>query len=133
MLRTTTWLDQVPWHVQSALQHAIGQREALERIRVQDLRDVEQQRAILVDVEHDLADLTLFADAIGRLIGDEDVRDERSNRVMNFGLSDSDILLELINNRIAGIILSVPGDGDLDNNSVINANDATLIRNLLVP
>ncbi|MDX5330316.1 MAG: 2OG-Fe(II) oxygenase, partial [Caulobacteraceae bacterium] len=33
--------------------------------------------------------------------GDEDVRDERSNRVMNFGLSDSDILLELINNRIA--------------------------------
>lgn len=33
--------------------------------------------------------------------GGEDVRDERSNRVMNFGLSDSDILLELINNRIA--------------------------------
>lgn len=33
--------------------------------------------------------------------GDEDIRDERSNRVMNFGLSDSDILLELINNRIA--------------------------------
>lgn len=63
-LRTTTWLDQVPWHIQSALQHAMGQREALERIRVQDLRDVEQQQAILVDVQHDLADLTLFADAI---------------------------------------------------------------------
>jgi len=63
-LRTTTWLDQVPWHVQSALQHAMGQREALERIRVQDLRDVEQQQAILADVQHDLADLTLFADAI---------------------------------------------------------------------
>jgi len=63
-LRTTTWLDQVPWHIQSALQHAMGQREALERIRVQDLRDVEQQQAILVDVQHELADLTLFADAI---------------------------------------------------------------------
>lgn len=33
--------------------------------------------------------------------GGEDVRDERSNRVMNFGLGDSDVLLELINNRIA--------------------------------
>ncbi|MFN3511484.1 MAG: 2OG-Fe(II) oxygenase [Phenylobacterium sp.] len=33
--------------------------------------------------------------------GGEAVRDERSNRVMNFGLADSDVVLELINNRLA--------------------------------
>lgn len=33
--------------------------------------------------------------------GGESVQDERSNRVMNFGLSNSDVILELINNRLA--------------------------------
>jgi hypothetical protein len=33
--------------------------------------------------------------------GGESVRDERSNRVMNFGLADSDVILELINHRLA--------------------------------
>ncbi|HEX6860121.1 MAG TPA: 2OG-Fe(II) oxygenase [Caulobacteraceae bacterium] len=33
--------------------------------------------------------------------GGESVRGERTNTVMNFGLVDSDVLLELINNRIA--------------------------------
>lgn len=33
--------------------------------------------------------------------GGESVQDERSNRVMNFGLADSDVVLELINNRLA--------------------------------
>jgi prolyl 4-hydroxylase len=33
--------------------------------------------------------------------GGESVQDERSNRVMNFGLADSDVVLELINHRLA--------------------------------
>lgn len=33
--------------------------------------------------------------------GGESVEDVRSNRVMNFGLADSDVVLELVNNRIA--------------------------------
>ena len=33
--------------------------------------------------------------------GGESIQDERSNRVMNFGLADSDVVLELINHRLA--------------------------------
>ena len=62
-LRTTTWLSQIPWTIQSTLQEALGQREALERIRVQDLRDVEQQQAILNAVQQQLRDLTTIANA----------------------------------------------------------------------
>jgi len=35
--------------------------------------------------------------------GGESVEDVRSNRVMNFGLADSDVVLELVNSRIAAV------------------------------
>lgn len=63
-LRTSTYLAQMPWTIQSTIQQALGQREALERIRVQDLRDIEQQQAILNSVQKQLHDLTTIAHAV---------------------------------------------------------------------
>ena len=51
-------------HIRSALQRAIGQRRAIETMRVHDLRDIEQQQALLAAADRDLADLELLADAI---------------------------------------------------------------------
>jgi hypothetical protein len=44
--------------------------------------------------------------------GGESVSDERSNAVMNFGLSDSDFLLELINLRIADAVDMPPENAE---------------------
>ena len=51
-------------HIRAALQEAIGKRRAIEAMRVHDLRDVEQQQALLADANRDLADLGLLAHAI---------------------------------------------------------------------
>lgn len=51
-------------HIRSALEQAIGKRKAIEGMRVHDLRDVEQQQALLADADRELSDLGLLADAI---------------------------------------------------------------------
>lgn len=50
-----------------------------------------------------LAEPSLRRGMIVNEAGGESVEDVRSNRVMHFGLADSDLLLELINNRLAEV------------------------------
>jgi hypothetical protein len=62
-IHANTLTDQTA-HIRAALQQAIGKRKAIEAMRVHDLRDVEQQQALLADADRELADLGLLADVI---------------------------------------------------------------------
>lgn len=62
-IHVDTLTDQTA-HIRAALQQAIGKRKAIEGMRVHDLRDVEQQRALLADADRELGDLGLLADAV---------------------------------------------------------------------
>lgn len=44
--------------------------------------------------------------------GGESVQDERSNRVMNFGMVDSDVILELVNHRLAAAAQMPPENAE---------------------
>ena len=62
-LHTNALFDRTA-HIRAALQEAIGKRRAIEAMRIHDLRDVEQQQALLAAADRELADLGLLADAI---------------------------------------------------------------------
>lgn len=83
----------------SAFETPIVRRRERDDPRIETIPDL--LPAWACDYVMTLAEPALKRGMVVDQTGGESVQDERSNRVMNFGLADSDVVLELINARLA--------------------------------
>jgi hypothetical protein len=83
----------------AAFEAPVARRREREDPRIEVLQDLLPGWAC--DYVMVLAEPALTRGMVVDESGGESVQDERSNRVMNFGLADSDVILELINHRLA--------------------------------